>query len=126
MQCPQAGGKNYPSALSFNLTNQTGVFEGHWPLFKSLRIPDVLVDFKSDAETGQYAWVLELQCTGGDNAFFVGINFYSRDKTTEAFQEILASAKAHGIDRYWNSTKAGLTMVNHTGCVYPPPPAARA
>lgn len=112
--------------LSFNLTNNTGVFHGHWPLFKSVIFPDTVVDFGPIGAAGVLVAALCIDGPGG-GIVLVGVNFYSRVKTTAAFEQMLAAAEARGIPAYWNGTLPGtpngtLNMVNHTLCTYPPVP----
>ena len=120
MMCPDKTGKIYISPLSFNLTGDSGVFVGHWAVAKSTRIPDtvVAVDVAYDNATGRpyYRWVLEFQCVevAGQTAF-VGVNFYSRERSDAALREMRAAATRQGLDSYMAS---GIEVVNHTGCRY--------
>eukprot|EP00500_Bicosoecida_sp_ms1_P002239 CAMPEP_0203810338 /NCGR_PEP_ID=MMETSP0115-20131106/2886_1 /ASSEMBLY_ACC=CAM_ASM_000227 /TAXON_ID=33651 /ORGANISM="Bicosoecid sp, Strain ms1" /LENGTH=252 /DNA_ID=CAMNT_0050719129 /DNA_START=99 /DNA_END=857 /DNA_ORIENTATION=- len=142
LRCPAAAsGKQQLAQLTFNTTAVNGVLTGHWPVVKSIAIPDTIVDFAESADGG-YEWVLEFQCLQTSSAaeadamegaaaamglarasaeaasdgvrggiYFVGINFYSRVKSAAVLQRMLAAAEARGLPAYWNGTFAG----NHGG-----------
>jgi len=128
MVCPWnvsgVSGKIYISDLSFNLTSQRGVLEGHWALVPGVVFPDTVVAVGlPDSPGAPYRWALEFQCVQVlGNAAFVGINFYSRDREGEAadrsYIEMYDAALKYGIDAYWKNTTAGLRRLNHTGCFY--------
>eukprot|EP00392_Amoebophrya_sp_AT5.2_P014282 g14430.t1 len=120
-----------------------GIFTGKWSAVTGgLRIPDTVVAFKEQERPirskstaaprdeveevefpDQYEWVIELQCVDlrelsshvipSDYAFFVGINFYAKEDTPEVRQEMLAAAKARGIDAYMYAQPWGLYEVPH-------------
>ena len=118
--------------LLFNTTTEKGYLRGYVPttkipflpkgLVKNLLFPDTIIDFKSGPE----GWLLEFQCVEHfGRVLFTGVNFYSKTKTEQAYQEMLAAGKSRGIDFFWNVGE-GLHIVNQTGCPPPPNKTARA
>ena len=78
------------------------------------------VDFK----TGDAGWSLEFQCWEWEgHVRYIGVNFYAKQATEEAYQEMLAASKLSGIDYYFNEGKTGFNFrrVNHTNCPNEPP-----
>jgi hypothetical protein len=126
--CPdpsiQPNGKPYPSALSFNLTDEPGVFEGFWPLVPDQVFPDTVVAVgwpDDDASSPLYRWAIEFQCVEKDERIaFVGVNFYSRatrddPEGVRAEEEMEAAAAEFGVYDYTGGPE-GFRAVNHTGC----------
>lgn len=130
-------GQPYPQELLFNLTEHPGFVLGYVPTTKipflpesvvaGATFPNTVVDFKSGPE----GWLLEMQCVdaslarliGKKNIAFVGINFYSKVDSEEAYQEIFAAARARGLGLWLdNDFKTfrggvpGISRVNNTGC----------
>ena len=114
--------------LLFNTTTEQGHLRGYVPttkipflpkgLVKNILFPDTIIDFKSGPE----GWLLEFQCVEHfGRVLFTGVNFYSKTRTEQAYQEMLAAGKAtgRGIDFFWNVGE-GLHIVNQTGCPSPP------
>ena len=54
-------GIHFESHLTYNLTNITGHFLGHWPFVPNIVYPNTLVDVHTD-ENGDWVWVIEFQC----------------------------------------------------------------
>jgi len=121
----------YPQTLLFNVTEKRGYLRGYVPdtaipflpkgIVSGTVFPDTVVDFKA----GPQGWALEFQCVeanilGITRVAFVGINYYSKSKTEEAFQEMDAAAKARGlhffIDQGGVPGSKGLRRVDHTNC----------
>ena len=115
------GNKNthtYHNDLSFDLSENPGVFMGKWPLLKFIDFPDTLVDFGPINENGQYSWVLEFQCVEFfGKSVFIGVNFYSSVKDYRFLEDMKNAAGKYGIDEYIYQG-SNLTMVDHTGCKY--------
>merc|ERR1712032_475661 len=96
-------GKFYPQKLWFNVTEKPGFFHGYVPdckvpflpkdCFRGTVFPNTVVDF----QPGPEGWSLEFQCVellGGIR--FVGINFYAKQRSIKAYNEMLASLYATG------------------------------
>jgi len=101
-------GTDYPQVLLNNVTDIPGHFEAFVPATKipglpkdllgDILFPNTVVDFVP----GDQGWTLEFQCvelpvTG---VVYIGINYYSKNTTEEAFQDMDAAAKKSGIDFY--------------------------
>lgn len=124
MMCPDKTGKIYISPLKFNLTASKGVFTGHWAVVKGTDIPDTVVDVSvaTDPATGKeyYRWVIEFQCVEvAGETIFVGVNFYSREKTAAALAEMRAAATRQGLDPYMTSggSRFGLVIRTRVDCL---------
>eukprot|EP00930_Biecheleria_cincta_P074976 TRINITY_DN62176_c0_g1_i1.p1 TRINITY_DN62176_c0_g1~~TRINITY_DN62176_c0_g1_i1.p1 ORF type:complete len:237 (+),score=38.54 TRINITY_DN62176_c0_g1_i1:76-786(+) len=121
----------YPQTLLFNMTETRGYLRGYVPdtaipflpkgVVAGTVFPDTVVDFKR----GPKGWALEFQCVeakiaGVTRVAFVGINYYAKSNTEEAFQELDAAARASGlyffIDEGGVPGSKGLRRVNHTNC----------
>jgi len=121
----------YPQTLLFNVTDTPGYLRGYVPdtaipglpkgVVANTVFPDTVVDFKA----GPNGWALEFQCVeikvlGVSRVAFIGINYYSKSKSEEAFQEIDAAARARGLYYYIDQGgvpgSKGLRRVNHTDC----------
>lgn len=119
-------GHYYPQTLLFNTTQDPGYLRGYVPVtaipflpakvIASLVFPDTVVDYKA----GPDGWLLEFQCVEYlGRVVFVGINFYSKTLTDQAYDEMYKAGAARGIDFYWNEG-LGLRKVNFTDCGAPP------
>jgi len=129
----------YPQTLLFNVTDTPGYLRGYVPdtaipflpkgVVSGTVFPDTIVDFKA----GPKGWALEIQCVevtvwhiprAEKRVAFIGINYYSKDNSEEAFQEIDAAARARGLYYYIDQGgvpgSKGLRRVNHTGCPHEP------
>jgi len=125
-------GKSYPQVLLNNLTDQTGYFLAYVPKAKppfgvinkwskGVLFPNMVVDRKP----GPKGWTLEFQCVVWENHVrYVGINFYAKDTSEDSYQEMLAAAKASGIDFYMNHGKPDFNYrrVDHSNCKGEPKP----
>ena len=118
-------GSYWPQTLLFNETNITGHLLGYVPVTQipflppsvvgSVVFPDTIVDFKPGAN----GWAVEFQCVQKfGHVVFVGINFYARRTTEEVYAEMLAAARASGIDYYTNQN-FGLHNVSQDDCPGP-------
>eukprot|EP00965_Chrysotila_dentata_P150394 4967716-Pleurochrysis_carterae.AAC.2 len=119
--------KAYPQDLLFNATEHPGFLRGYVPNLKlpflppklgaDLVFPNTVVDFKA----GPAGWLLEFQCLeflGG--VHFVGINFYAKQKSAEAFDEIYAAAVDRGLDFWMLAKPWGLSRVDQSNCPQDP------
>lgn len=115
-------GQFYPQDLIFNKTEFPGYFKGYVPVTKipglpkgivaNVVFPNTMVDFKD----GPDGWSLEFQCVEHfGRVLFIGINFYAKQRSEAAFQEMLAVTKATGID-FYAQQGFGLKRVDHTNC----------
>jgi len=118
----QCFGVQYPQILLFNETDKPGFVEGYVPETKipllpknvvsKLVFPNTIVDFKA----GPQGYSLEMQCVEWlGRIVFVGINYYAKEKTEEAFQQIDKVARAQGLG-FFLDHNAGVHRVDHTGC----------
>jgi len=118
----QCFGVEYPQTLLFNETDKPGFLKGYVPATKipllppnivsALVFPNTIVDFKA----GPQGYSLEMQCVEFlGRIAFVGINYYTKEKTEEAFQQIDKVARAQGLG-YFLDKNTGVRRVNHTGC----------
>lgn len=116
-------GERFPEPLRFNLTNNSGVFDGSWSnVLPGVRIPDTVVDFlpPSSSEPSQYAFVLEFQCIQGKSSIdFTGINWYSAVASPgDAFIDaVLQRARDIGLGVYMDFG-FGTYRVPQTNCSY--------
>lgn len=123
MQCFN---RPYPQTLLFNVTDEPAYLRGYVPdtvipflphgVVSSVLFPDTVVDFKPGPE----GWVVEFQCVealGGVR--FVGVNYYSKTKTEQAFEEMDAAARARGLGFYIDKG-FGLKRVSHEDCPLEP------
>ena len=119
-------GTSYPQVLLNNITSQNGLFEAYVPVakvpfvpkgaLKNLIFPNHIIDFRAGDTDG---WTLEFQCFEGEgHVRYIGVNFYARNTTEEAYQDMLAAAKESGIDYYFDGGNTGFNFrrVNQTGC----------
>lgn len=93
----------YNVPLRFNLTNQSGFFDGWSPLTGKTLYPDTVVDYKLSDDGTHYEWVIEFQCEEADNrVVFTGINFYARHyNVTEAYyDDLIQSGRDAGLGVY--------------------------
>jgi len=109
-------GKDYPQVLLNNVTDIPGHFEAFVPATKipglpesfisDLLFPNTIIDFVD----GDAGWTLEFQCVEVPvlGVVYTGINYYSKNTTEEAFQDMDAAAYKAGIDYYF--TQAGPTI----------------
>jgi len=122
----QCFGHPYPQTLLFNITDQPGYLRGYVPataipflpknIVANTIFPDTVVDFKSGPE----GWALEFQCVEWKGSVrFIGINYYSKLKTEEAFQEMDKAARARGLGFYMDKG-FGLRRVDHSDCPLEP------
>jgi hypothetical protein len=122
MVCPRykdVKSKIYISDLSFTTTENKGVLNGHWSLLKNIIFPNTIVAVGKSFYNNYYRWIIEFQCVELFNqAIFVGINFYSRDRSEKSYNEMLNAAKKYKIDKYWNNTYLSLRKINHRDCYY--------
>ena len=90
--------------------------------------PDYLIDVGTREPGKPYPWVLEFQCVENKRngkLLFAGVNMYARDKSNETLAEMRESAEKHGLSSFIENSErigapAGLTIVDHTNCTYPP------
>ena len=115
-------GGTYPEDLEFNITSQPGYFLGTWSVLPGVVFPDTVVDAGPVLPSGQYAWVIELQCVQVDTAtssevVFVGINFYHYLPTpgAAALQQMFAAARVRGLEVFLNHS-FGVYTVPQTNC----------
>eukprot|EP00439_Symbiodinium_sp_Y106_P044889 s1688_g5.t1 len=94
-------GINAVCDLEFNITNQPGVFLGHWSghSFFNPNLTDIantLVDV-GVAANGTYNWTLEFQCKNDDNPErgirFAAVNFYHRNPLIDEEERVLCLVK---------------------------------
>lgn len=118
-------GADYPQVLLNNVTDIPGHFEAFVPvttvpflpkaLLGNVKFPNTVVDFVP----GDAGWTLEFQCVELPvlGVVYTGINFYSKNTTEEAFQEMSSAAQRSGID-YFYSRPVGPTLrrVPHDTC----------
>lgn len=129
LKCPPSApkGGDQITHLKFNNTEQKGLLYGACNIFSPLWgtsvCPDYVIDVGTRRRGQPYPWVLEFQCVEHPKTgalAFAGINMYARDKSPETLEAMIASAHAHGLDKFINGGfPRGLTVVNHTGCTYP-------
>jgi len=117
-----SGGYNAVCDLRFNVTENPGIFVGHWS--GSMRpdlhtVSNTVIDV-GVAENGTYTWSLEFQCNDDPEkgVVFAAVNFYHRKPIVEQseFDEMMTHFKKRGID-WVITTKPGLKMVNQKKCV---------
>merc|ERR1719231_1684337 len=119
-------GTSYPQVLLNNITDDDGFFLAFVPTSKvpflpkgvlaGVTFPNMVVDFKQGESDG---WTLEFQCWEyKGHVRYIGVNFYARNTTDAAYEEMLAVAKQSGIDYYFNNGTTGFNYrrVNNTGC----------
>jgi len=129
-------GKSYPQVLLNNVTEQAGFFKAFVPQAKppfdffnkwskNVLFPNMVVDRKP----GPKGWTLEFQCVDAmvgpiHHVPYIGINFYAKDTSEETYQEMLAAAKASGIDFYMNYGNPSINYrrVDHSKCGDEPAP----
>ena len=116
-------GAAYPEDLEFNLTATPGYFLGYWGVLPGVVFPDTVVDVGPVLASGQYAWVIELQCVQvsvnatATEVAFVGINFYNSQPTPGAavLEGMLAAGRARGLGVYMNHS-FGVYTVPQVNC----------
>lgn len=124
-------GQSYPQILLNNATQDPGFFEAFVPvakvpgipagLLKDLVFPNMVVDFKA----GSAGWTVEFQCLAlWGKIRYIGVNFYARNRTDAAYEDMLTAAKASGIDFFFDGGKTGFNWrrVDHSSCPLEPPP----
>merc|ERR1712139_225863 len=101
-------GKDYPQVLENNVTDIPGHFVAYVPATKipglpedimgDLLFPNTIVNYVP----GDQGWTLEFQCVEVPHlgVVYTGINYYSKNTTEEAFQDMDAAARKAGIDFY--------------------------
>jgi len=118
-------GKSYPQVLENNVTDIPGHFAAFVPATKIPGLdPDVLGDvlFPNtvvDFVPGDQGWTLEFQCVDSPDkgVVYIGVNYYSKNTTEEAFQDMDAAAKKSGIDFYTSQKgKPTLRRVPQDNC----------
>jgi len=127
---PGGKGINAVCDLEFNLTEQPGVFMGHWhsssPWNPDLsNVANTLVDV-GVAQNGTYEWTLEFQCKeydegdkrGRKGIRFAAVNFYHRKPiiTDDEFNEMKDRLKARGLG-WITELDGGLHMVDQKQCI---------
>lgn len=126
MQCL---GKDYPQVLLNNLTDTPGYFlsyvgGGFLKAIGSVLFPNIVVDYKP----GPDGWTLEFQCVDlKGHVPYIGINFYARQRTEAAYQEMYDAAVKSGIDFYFGkglNRKWNYRRVPHGKCTNEPPAAS--
>jgi len=123
----QCLGADYPQDLQNNLTDVPGQFQAFvGGGFLKAIIGDVMfLNTVVDHKTGPDGWSLEFQCVdkkvlGISHVTYIGINFYARQPTEEAYQEMIEAGKKSGIDFYYGVDSLTFRRVNHTGCTNEP------
>lgn len=122
-------GASYPQVLLNNVTDIPGHFAAYVPaaavpgvpksLLKNVLFPNTVVDFRS----GDAGWTLEFQCVEIPllGVVYTGINYYSKNTTEEAFQDMDAAAKKAGIDYYFTQLGPTIRRVPQDNCPWTPP-----
>lgn len=126
-------GVNVVCDLEFDVTEQPGVFIGHWrsrSIFNPnlTNIVNTLVDVGM-SENGTYSWALEFQCKEDDDAEkgirFAAVNFYHKNPLIDQAEVdvMMRSLRDQGLG--WIAQVApGLTFVDQMKCIehdsYPP------
>jgi len=128
-------GKPYPQVLLNNETDMPGYLVAEVPiatvpgvpksLFDGVVFPNTVVDFKA----GNDGWTLQFQCVDLPHlgVVYTGINYYAKNTSEAAFQELDAAAKASGIDYYLSfngkgpKTHFNNRRVDHSKCKDEPP-----
>jgi hypothetical protein len=107
--------------LEFNISDQPGVFLGHWR--GSFRpdlhdINNTVIEVGLD-EDGNYEWVLEFQCADNTtHILFSAINFYHRNPLADESVLPVMEARARDLGvGFILDTKPGITKVNQKVCV---------
>jgi len=115
-------GHEYPQVLLNNITDEIGFFKSFVPIAKLPGIPTGLLKYLVfpniviDRKTGPNGWTLEFQCVDFlGHVPYIGINFYAKDTSEATYKEMLASAKASGIDFYFGSGFS-FRRVDHSNC----------
>jgi len=101
-------GHDYPQVLLNNVTDTPGHFEAFVDagklgkltgLLGNVIFPNTVIDFVP----GDAGWTVEFQCVEIPvlGVVYTGINYYSKNTTEEAFQDMDAAAKRAGIDFYF-------------------------
>jgi hypothetical protein len=119
----QCFGKDYPQVLQNNLTDVPGQFQAFVgggfleSIIGNVVFPNTVVDHKP----GPDGWSLEFQCVeqkvlGIWHVPYIGINFYARQPTEQAYQEMIEAGKKSGIDFYYGSSGFNFRRVDHTNC----------
>ena len=113
---------SFEAVSSAGCSATPGFFLGTWSLLPGVVFPDTVVDAGPVLPSGQYAWVIELQCVQVANAsssevIFVGINFYHAMATpgAAALERMVAAARARGLEVYMNHS-FGMYTVPQTNC----------
>jgi len=125
LKCPAPDGQDQITSLFFNTTSEPGNLIGRCSFSPSGVCPDYVIDVGTRTPGEPYPWILEFQCVedAAGGLLFAGVNFYSKDRSNSSLSEMVKSASVHGLDPFINSGRsAGLTLVNHSGCTYPPGP----
>jgi hypothetical protein len=117
-------GKDYPQVLENNVTDIPGHFTAFVPvtkmpflpkgLLKKVLFPNTVVDFRP----GDQGWTVEFQCVELPHlgVVYTGINYYSKNTTEEAFQDMDAAAKKAGIDYYFTQFGPTIRRVPQDNC----------
>jgi hypothetical protein len=122
----QCAGRIYHCALSFDLNvdpSRRGYMIGRWNNFslaKDISFPNTIVDVGVNKATGEYDWIIELQCKqtsvlGFNWIQYYGLNFYSKTYTNQlkVVGEMIRVARERGLGDFIESGLA-LYLVEHT------------
>merc|ERR1712216_522165 len=89
-------------------------------LLKNVIFPNYVVEFVP----GEKGWTLEFQCWEElGKVRYIGVNFYARNTTDAAYDDMMAAAKKSGIGFYFHGGDTGFNFrkVDHTNCTNEPP-----
>merc|ERR1712137_1292146 len=85
-------------------------------LLKNVLFPNIVVDRKP----GPDGWTLEFQCVDFlGHVPYIGINFYARNRSEAAYEEMYSAAQRSGIDFYFGkdlNRKLNFRRVSHSDC----------
>merc|ERR1711934_1290642 len=117
---------SYPQVLLNNITKDDGFFLAFVPtsklpfvpkgLLAGVTFPNMVVDFKQGESDG---WTLEFQCWEyKGHVRYIGVNFYAKQDTDEAYEAMMNASKVSGIDFFFNGGKTGFNFrrVSHKNC----------
>ena len=109
-------GKSYPQVLLNNVTEIPGNLLAEVPIASVPGVPKSLLE--------NDGWTLQFQCVDLPHlgVVYTGINFYAKNTSEAAYQELAAAAKASGIDYYLSLSGTGVKTgfnnrrVDHSKC----------
>jgi hypothetical protein len=123
-------GKSYPQVLLNNVTDIPGYLLAEVPIASVPGVPKTLLEnvvFANtvvDYKAGDDGWTLQFQCVDLPllGVVYTGINFYAKNTSEAAYQELAAAAKKSGIDYYLSFSGTGIKTgfnnrrVDHSKC----------